>query len=112
MAALKAFWPEPANCWAIWPAKTATSAAPATPAAMPPAIQRRRPATPSVAASTTPTIRPASRTSRKTMRAAASMGEATCLALVDDDLALGGGCVELAHEAVLTGLQRPDGEAD
>src|SRR5438105_11097942 len=75
---------------------------------MPPAIQRPRPAIASVATSTMPTISPASRTSRKTIRAAASM--ASVSGFGRGHPALGGLRVELAHEAVGPGLQRADGE--
>ena len=67
MAAVNTSWPAPSNASDSAAANTATRLAPATPAAMPPAIQRPRPATPSVAARTMPTIRPASIASRKTM---------------------------------------------
>ena len=71
--ALNSSWPAPSKACEIAPANIATIAAPSTPAPMPIATQRPRPATPRVAAITMPTIRPASMTSRKTMMSAPSM---------------------------------------
>src|SRR6185437_11335032 len=72
-AASNSSCPLPCSAPEISLAKAATSIAPRMPAAMPVATQRPRPLTPSLAASTTPTMSDASRTSRKTMMAVASM---------------------------------------
>ena len=73
IAALNSSWPTPEKAVDSAPANAATRAAPPIPAAMPAAIQRPRPSTPSVAASTIPMMRPASSTSRNTMISVASM---------------------------------------
>src|SRR5579862_9482172 len=102
MLASKISCPEPRNSPAICPAKAATSAAPTTPAITPRLTQRARPATPLVAASTMPTIRPASMTSRKTIRRLASM------ALLGDHHALRGIGMVFAHEIVAARRERPE----
>src|SRR6185312_6421038 len=107
-AALNSSWPEPWKASEITPAKAATMAAPARPPPMPMAIQRPRPPTPCVAASTMPTMRPASSTSRKTMINAPSMSGYSEFRLFRDDHALRGVFVILADERVLAGLERAD----
>src|SRR3954447_17839958 len=84
------------------PANRAMMPAPTTPASTPAAIQAPRPAAPREAAMTMPMISPASSTSRKTMTSAPSM------LLFRDHDALGRVCVELAHELVTPGVERPD----
>src|SRR4029079_1047171 len=84
------------------PANMATSPAPSTPPAMPMVIQRPRPGTPRVAAITMPTISPASRTSRKTMRSAPS------IILFRDERAFCRGLVKLAKERITARLERPN----
>src|SRR6202030_1725850 len=74
MEALKISWPLPPNSSDRPPVNTATTQAPSTPAVTPPRIQAPRPGTPAVTAMTMPTISPASKTSRKTIRSAASTG--------------------------------------
>src|SRR5215469_4446728 len=74
IAASNSSCPMPATADAISPVNAATSAAPATPAAIPSATVRPRRGTPTVAARTMLTINAASRTSRNTMTATASMG--------------------------------------
>src|SRR5271170_8089708 len=74
MPALNTSWPLPPNSSDNPPVNSATKHAPNTPAATPPATQKPRPATPAVTAITMPTIRPASKTSRKTINSAASTG--------------------------------------
>src|SRR5512135_2903003 len=72
-AALKSSCPAPWKREARRPANTATRQAPRAPAASPRAIQRPRRGTPLLEARTTPTTRPASRISRKTITALASI---------------------------------------
>ena len=104
MAALNSSWPEPWNKAARPPAKMATKQAPTTPPATPMETQSPRPGTPLVAASTMPTIRPASMTSRKTISSVPSMGRSPELTgLLRRHHALGGGRVVFAHEGVATG---------
>src|SRR6185312_6179442 len=91
--ALSSSWPEPANNAPISLAKAATMQAPASPATTPKATQTPLPGTPLVAASTMPTMSPASMTSRKTMMSADSM-------LFDDHHALRRLGVEFAHERI------------
>src|SRR5262245_23691443 len=83
-------------------ANNATTPAPRAPAATPAATQLPRPATPRVAASTMPMMRPASITSRKTMTSAPS------ISLLRDHHALGGVGVELADELVAARIERAD----
>jgi hypothetical protein len=71
--ALSSSWPEPANALEMEPAKAATMLAPSTPEATPRLTHQPRPTIQRVAASTIPTTRPASMTSRKTMMSAPSM---------------------------------------
>src|SRR4051812_33228084 len=71
--ALNSSCPMPANKFDSAPAKTATTQAARMPTSRPPPIQALRRGTVRVTASTMPTIRPASKTSRKTMISAASM---------------------------------------
>src|SRR5262249_13151868 len=71
------------------------------PATTPSVTMRPRPASPRVAASTMPMIRPASKTSRKTMTRAPSM-----IHLFRDQHALGCGLVEVAKEIVSAGRER------
>src|SRR5689334_1226607 len=99
--ALKSSCPIPSASREMNSAPPATSIDPTTPAAMPAAIQRERPGMPRVAAPMMPTIRAASRTSRKTTRAVPNMS------LLGDDHALGGLLIELADELVLARLERP-----
>src|SRR5437868_6220254 len=101
MLASKISWPDPWKSPAIFPAKAATTAAPITPATTPRLTQRPRPATPLVAASTMPTMSPASMTSRKTISKLASTR------LLRDHHALRGVGMILAHEVVLPGRERP-----
>src|SRR6185437_10358635 len=105
MVALNTSCPLPDKAPEIAPANTASTAAPPTPTAIPPAIQLPRRAMPSVAASTMPTISPASRTSRKTMSRLASNGSAL---LLDGGQRAGGGVgVVFVEELVGARLQRP-----
>jgi hypothetical protein len=73
--ALNSSWPAPSKASEIAPANSATTAAPRTPPTTPVVTQRPRPNTPRVAASTMPTIKPASMTSRKTMMSAPSIAD-------------------------------------
>src|SRR5947209_5356115 len=75
--------------------------APRMPATMPRPTQRLRPATPLVAASTMPTIRPASMTSRNTINKLASTR------LLRDHHALRGVRMVFAHEVVAPGREWP-----
>ena len=75
--ALKISCPTPSIALAMRSADSATSSAPSTPAATPLATQRPRPSSPRVAASTMVTTSAASRTSRNTSSAAASMARAS-----------------------------------
>src|SRR5205823_1609139 len=84
------------------PANAATIPAPANPAATPPAIHKPRCGTPRVAASTMPTISPASMTSRRTMMNAPS----TPLLYLHH--AARGFLVELADESVAADLERTE----
>src|SRR3981081_1879284 len=84
------------------PANRAMMPAPSAPPRTPAAIQFPRPGTPRVEAITMPMIRPASSTSRKTMTSAPS------ILLFRDHDAFGGIRVELAHELVTAGIERPD----
>src|SRR6185437_421038 len=102
--------PLPDNASEIAPANSASTAAPSTPTTMPPAIQPPRRAMPWVAASTMPTISPASSTSRKTMSSLASMG--SVLLLGGGHGAGGGVGVILVEELVSARLQRPGLHAD
>src|SRR5580704_5426335 len=72
MEALKISWPLPPNSSDKPPVNSATRQAPSTPATTPPDTQSVRPRTPAVTAMTMPTIKPASKTSRKTIRRDAS----------------------------------------
>ena len=74
IAALNSSCPEPAAKSLISSANAATQPAASTPHSTPSPTQRRLPGTPRLAASTMPTISAASRTSRKTTIALASMG--------------------------------------
>src|ERR1700736_6288839 len=74
IAALNSSCPIPANSWDKAPANAATTQAASAPASTPPTIQRLRCGTEPVTASTMPIINPASKTSRKTMMSAASIG--------------------------------------
>src|SRR5260221_4562180 len=74
IAALNSSCPMPANSCDSAPANAPTTQAASTPASTPPPIQRLRCGTEPVTASTMPTINPASKTSRKTMISAASIG--------------------------------------
>src|SRR5512133_74219 len=94
------------------PANTASRQEPAAPPPMPREIQLARPATPLVAAMTMPTIRPASRTSRKTMSRLASMRLLLGRRLAGGDRAVGGVLVVLADDAVFPRLQRAGGDRD
>src|SRR5215831_4436036 len=94
-AAVNSSCPRPSKAEVIWAAKAATTADPATPVRTPSKTVRPRPRTPREAASTTPTIKPASRTSRKTMISAASMA-----VLFDDQYTLRCLFVVLAKELV------------
>src|SRR5262245_9672969 len=116
--ALNSSWPMPAAAAAIASAKAATRQAPTTPATTPANTQRPRGATPLVPAMTMLTTSAASRTSRKTMIAVASMRTPALgspvragVLLLHDDLALGRILVELAIELVGAGIERADGEA-
>src|SRR5260221_9529702 len=100
--ALKTSCPTPLTAEAMTPADAATTNAPRTPAPTPEPIHRVLPGTPRAAAYTTLTISAASRTSRKTRRAVASMN------LLRDQHALGGLFVEFAVEGVAARLQRAD----
>src|SRR5260370_23917647 len=112
MPALKTSWPLPEKASDKAPAKIATKPAPSTPAPMPPAIQAPRPAMPRVAASTMPTIRPASRTSRKTINSAASIGLLRPGLLDRGQNAQGRRRVVIVEELVGAGLQWPDHHRD
>src|SRR6516162_1918508 len=102
MAALNSSWPMPSNSCDNAPANAATRHAAATPASTPPPIQRKRCATEPVTASTMPTIRPASNTSRKTMMSAAS-NDGVLLHVQRTARLL----VEVVVELVAARLQRP-----
>src|SRR5215467_3494837 len=94
-AAVNSSWPRPSKAEVIWAAKAATTADPAMPVRIPSKMVRPRPWTPREAANTTPIIKPASRTSRKTMTSAASMA-----VLFDDQYTLRCLLVVLAEELV------------
>src|SRR5689334_21088677 len=79
IAALNSSWPMPSNSRDRTPAKAATRQAAAMPPSTAPPIQPLRCRTDPVTASTMPTIRPASKTSRKTMMGAASTGKVRLL---------------------------------
>src|SRR5499427_1850651 len=100
--ALSNSWPEPSNALAIASANRATMQAPSAPRTTPAATQYPRPPMPRVAASTMPTIRPASITSRKTMMSAPNM------LLFRDHDAFGGVGVEFTDELVAAGGERSD----
>src|SRR5579863_6764042 len=108
MAALNSSCPLPPNSCDKAPANSATMQAPSTPATTPPAIQRPRPATPDVTAMTMPTISPASKTSRNTIRSDGSTGTSHCsfgdsfYGQISLRLA-----VEVVEEIISTWLQRP-----
>src|ERR1700736_574778 len=102
IAALNSSCPIPANSWDKAPANAATMQAASAPASTPPTIQRLRCGTEPVTASTMPTINPASKTSRKTMISAASIG--ACLLYNEGAARL---FVEVVVEFVASGLQRP-----
>src|SRR5262249_34845088 len=95
-------WPAPWKASEMTPANMATTLAPSTPAMMPILTHLPRPMTPRVAAMTMPTIRPASRTSRKTMINAPSMS------LFRDQHALGRSLIEFAEERITAGRERTD----
>src|SRR5215212_5654110 len=102
IAALNSSCPMPANSCDRAPVKAATTQAASTPASTPPPIQRLRCRTVPVTASTMPTIKPASNTSRNTMMRAASTG--VCLLHNQGAARL---LVEVVVELVASGLQRP-----
>src|SRR5437868_1462805 len=102
IAALNSSCPMPANRFDKAPAKIATTQASRTPAATPPPIHRLRCGTVRVTASTMPTIRPASKTSRKTMIRAAS----TSAFLLHHKRAPGDLFVILVEEFVAAGFLR------
>src|ERR1700722_4649422 len=106
-AALKISWPWPDRALESAPANRASTLAPRAPATTPAPIQRVRPAMPSVAANTMPTISPASSTSRKTMSRLASMSAPS-----HAEHALGQRRIIVAEESVDAGLQRPDHHDD
>src|SRR5689334_20100426 len=103
-AASNSSWPMPEAAADNAPAKPATASAPTVPAATPPATQAPRPGAPRLAAMTMPTISAASRISRKTIMAAASI-----VLLHHDEAARG--LVEIVDELVAARLQRPDRQA-
>src|SRR5215467_119249 len=96
-AAVNSSCPRPSKAEVIWAAKAATTADPATPVRIPSATVRPRPGTPREAARTTPIIKPASSTSRKTMTSAASIA-----VLFDDQYTLRCLFVVFAEELVGT----------
>src|SRR6185437_6535587 len=97
-AASNSSCPLPCSAPEISLAKAATSIAPRMPAAMPVATQRPRPLTPSLAASTTPT-----------MSAVASMMPSLFL---HHDVALGRRGMEVAEETIAAGIERADINGD
>src|SRR5580704_13019499 len=111
-AALNTSCPRPASESDSTPAKPASSAAPTTPATTPPAMKTPRRATPRVAASTMPTISPASNTSRNTMIRLASI--VLILRLAHDRRHRAHGRVRMiiVEEFVDAGLQRSDHDGD
>src|SRR6266496_416151 len=104
--ALKSSWPTPLAIDAMLSVPSATIPAPARPATIPAASQRARPGTVRVAAATIPISSAASRTSRKTMTAVASMANRRCL--LGDDRALGGLFVVFADVLVASRLEGAD----
>src|SRR5262249_44788195 len=94
---------------AMLAAKAATSPAPTRPPAMPQETHRPRPGAPLLAASTMPTIRAASRTSRKTMMAVPSIAG---FHLLYDDVTARGLWVEVTEKLVTPWLQRADIDGD
>src|ERR1700712_4490244 len=104
ITALNSSCPMPANRLDSAPANIATTQAAITPASTPPPIHRLRCATGRVTASTMPTIRPASKTSRKTMINAAS----TTASVIYDQRAAGNLLIVLIEEFVAAGLLRAD----
>src|ERR1700722_12931564 len=107
IAALNNSCPTPSTAAAISPANPATSAAPSTPAAQPPAIHRPRPGTPRLAAMTMPSTSPASSTSRETMIRVASM----TTPLFHDQMAAVFR-VEVVEEFVAAGVEGADEDRD
>src|SRR5882757_8381143 len=105
IAALNSSCPMPANRFDKAPAKTATRQAAKTPTTTPPPIHWLRCRTVRVTASTMPMIRPASKTSRKTMISAA-ITTRSCLLLFDHQCAAGDLLVILVEEFVAAGLLR------
>src|SRR5258705_9516040 len=93
----------PANRFDSAPANTATTQAARMPASRPPPIQALRCGTVRVTASTMPTIRPASKTSRKTMISAAITTGSYGL-LFNHQRATGDLLVVLVEEFVAAGL--------
>src|SRR4051794_22404611 len=91
----------PANRFDSAPAKPATTQAASTPATTPPPIHWLRQGTVRVTASTMPIIKPASKTSRKTMISAASTAST---ALLDDQCAARNLLVVFVEEFVTAGL--------
>src|ERR1700724_820782 len=102
IAALNSSCPMPANSWDKAPANAATTQAASAPASTPPTIQRLRCGTEPVTARTMPTINPASKTSRKTMMSAASIG-----ARLLHDQGAARLFVEVVVKFVAPGFQRP-----
>src|SRR3977135_162964 len=86
------------------PANTATRHAPSTPPATPPLIHRLRCGTERVTATTMPTTRPASNTSRKTMIRAAS----TATSFHHERAVIG--LIEVVEEFVFARLERTDAQ--
>src|SRR6185369_12998790 len=97
--------PNPSNQLLTFWAVKASPSAPSRPTPTPAASQRVRPGNCRVAAATMPTKSAASRDSRNTISAAASIGATR---LLGHHGALGGGFVVFSEEGVPAGLQRSD----
>src|SRR5580704_9774834 len=111
-AALNTSCPRPASESDKAPAKPASKAAPTTPAPMPAAMKMPRRGTPRVAASTMPTINPASNTSRNTIIRLANIALILPLALDCGHRARGRIRMIIVEEFVDAGLQRTRHDRD
>src|ERR1019366_7461082 len=111
-AALNTSCPRPASESDSTPAKPASRAPPISPAPTPPAMKMPRRGTPRVAASTMPTIKPASNTSRNTMIRLANIALILRLALNGADRAGGRIRMIIVEKFVGAGLQRPRHDGD
>src|SRR6267154_2073324 len=112
IAALNTSCPRPASESDSTPAKPASSAPPTTPAPTPAAMKMPRRGTPRVAASTMPTIKPASNTSRNTMIRLANIALILRLALDGGHRAFCRIRMIIVEEFVNAGPQRPRHDRD